>query len=114
MGKILVSYVASCLLSMDFSPILVTLYPNQPEEVLLMSRKRKQYERDPANDLNDLINELTDGEFADWMGLWNSNGKAVAFRNLQVWHRGRKPCDYSEERRTFPAYNLNELRKKAT
>ncbi len=78
-----------------------------------MPRKRNHGERMPSTKLNDAINRLTDGEFADWESLNGDSGREFGYVKLCKWHRGRSPYDPDEEKATFKSYDLNSLRKKA-
>ena len=78
-----------------------------------MPRKRNHGERMPSTKLNDAINRLTDGEFADWEALNGDSGREFGYVKLCKWHRGRSPYDPDEEKATFKSYDLNSLRKKA-
>lgn len=67
----------------------------------------------PSTKLNDAINQLAEGEFADWDALSRGAGKEFAYLKLCRWHRGRCPYDPDEEKVAFKDYDLNSLRKNA-
>lgn len=78
-----------------------------------MPRKRNHGERMPSTKLNDAINQLAEGEFADWDTLSRGAGKEFAYLKLCRWHRGRCPYDPDEEKIAFKDYDVNSLRKNA-
>jgi hypothetical protein len=79
----------------------------------MSERTRRPGERMPSRKLNEMINQLTDHEFADLGDLRDAEEKDAAFWRLTIWHRGRNPYDPDEEKAAFDAYNLYGLRKSA-
>jgi hypothetical protein len=76
-------------------------------------KSRRPGERMPSPKLNQRVNQLTEAEFNDLEKMQGARGKAPAFWQLIVWHRGRHPYDPDAEKAAFPDHNLYGLRKVA-
>ena len=83
------------------------------ESVSLMSRNPFKGTRSPSTRLNDTVNQLSDGEFEDVVGILSVSRKKRKWLALIVWHRGKQPYETAAEKAAFEGYDLNSMRELA-